>query len=250
MDQVLSAQGRLLQADATLQASGLSHGCTVHLTGRLLGGKPVKVGGSESGGGTLCGPGHRVVACCLRAPRLRRRCQQEQEGDWSAMCRMRSGHGRDGAALNLGPPGLVWTTKPCRTTAPGSHARPARQVKIITPHLECGSEVTIDIGPDATKDEIRQKLVTATGVPFEHQKVMLSGINQIVMGDKRWVGDRVPCLAFIPPCQGVPVRRPAGGARRQKRKSFAPEPSHAPTLRAGLTLDSLPAAVPTECRWL
>ena len=59
------------------------------------------------------------------------------------------------------------------------------QVKIITPHLSCGPEVTIDIEASSLQDEIKQKLVEATGVPFEHQKVMLSGINQIVMGDKR-----------------------------------------------------------------
>lgn len=58
-------------------------------------------------------------------------------------------------------------------------------MKIITPHLSCGPEVTIDIEASSSKDEIKQKLVEATGVPFEHQKVMLSGINQIVMGDKR-----------------------------------------------------------------
>lgn len=33
--------------------------------------------------------------------------------------------------------------------------------------------------------QIRAKLEAVTGVPAEHQKVMLSGINQIVMGDKR-----------------------------------------------------------------
>jgi len=59
------------------------------------------------------------------------------------------------------------------------------KVKMMTPHLPCGSEVTIDIEPNATKDEIKEKLVTVTGVPVEHQKVMMSGINQIVMGDKR-----------------------------------------------------------------
>lgn len=59
------------------------------------------------------------------------------------------------------------------------------QVKIITPHLACGNEVTIDLEPTATKDEIKLKLVDATGVPFEHQKVLLSGINQIALGDKR-----------------------------------------------------------------
>jgi hypothetical protein len=60
------------------------------------------------------------------------------------------------------------------------------KVKMMTPHLPCGPEVTIDIESNATKDEIKQKLAAATGVPVEHQKVMLSGINQIVMGDKRY----------------------------------------------------------------
>ncbi|PRW58940.1 serine threonine- kinase Nek1 isoform X5 [Chlorella sorokiniana] len=59
------------------------------------------------------------------------------------------------------------------------------QVKILTNHLPCGQEVTIDLEPSATKAEIRSKLEAVTGVPAEHQKVMLSGINQIVMGDKR-----------------------------------------------------------------
>ena len=61
------------------------------------------------------------------------------------------------------------------------------KVKLMTAHLPCGPEVTIDLEANATKDEIKQKLAAATGVPVEHQKVMLSGINQIVMGDKRWV---------------------------------------------------------------
>lgn len=59
------------------------------------------------------------------------------------------------------------------------------KVKLITNHLACGSEVTIDIAPTATKEEIKEKLAEATGIPIEHQKVMLSGINQIVVGDKR-----------------------------------------------------------------
>ena len=59
------------------------------------------------------------------------------------------------------------------------------KVRIITNHLPCGQEVTIDIEPSAGKDEIKAKLAAVTGVPAEHQKVMLSGINQIVMGDKR-----------------------------------------------------------------
>lgn len=58
-------------------------------------------------------------------------------------------------------------------------------VKMMTNHLPCGSQVTIDIDENASKDEIKLKLQEATGVPFEHIKVMLSGINQIVMGDKR-----------------------------------------------------------------
>lgn len=66
------------------------------------------------------------------------------------------------------------------------------KVKMMTNHLPCGPEVTIDIEPEASKDEIKQKLAVATGVPVEHQKVMLSGINQIVMGDKRW-GHNVIC---------------------------------------------------------
>lgn len=59
------------------------------------------------------------------------------------------------------------------------------KVKMMTNHLPCGSEVTIDIDESATKNDIKYKLAEVTGVPVEHQKVMLSGINQIVMGDKR-----------------------------------------------------------------
>ena len=59
------------------------------------------------------------------------------------------------------------------------------KVKMLTNHLACGKEVTIDIEQTATKDEIKAKLEVATGVPAAQQKVMLSGINQIVMGDKR-----------------------------------------------------------------
>lgn len=58
-------------------------------------------------------------------------------------------------------------------------------VKMLTDHLPCGSEVTIDINPDARKAEIKAKLEAATGVPAAAQRVLLSGINQIVMGDKR-----------------------------------------------------------------
>ncbi|KAK9830083.1 hypothetical protein WJX72_009683 [[Myrmecia] bisecta] len=59
------------------------------------------------------------------------------------------------------------------------------KVKIITDHLACGQEVTIDIEPEAGKDEVKHKLEAVTGVPAEHQKVMLAGIGQLVMADKR-----------------------------------------------------------------
>lgn len=62
------------------------------------------------------------------------------------------------------------------------------QVKILTNHLACGQEVTIDLDPAASKADIRARLEAVTGVPAQHQKLLLSGINQIVMGDKRCVG--------------------------------------------------------------
>ena len=65
-------------------------------------------------------------------------------------------------------------------------ACPDLQVKLLTNHLPCGQEVTVDLEPSASKDDIKAKLEAATGVPREHQKLLLSGINQIVMGDKRW----------------------------------------------------------------
>ncbi len=68
------------------------------------------------------------------------------------------------------------------------------QIKMMTNHLPCGPEVTIDMTADTTKEEIKQKLVVATGVPVEHQKIMMSGITQICMGDKRC--ERSPCSTF------------------------------------------------------
>ena len=56
--------------------------------------------------------------------------------------------------------------------------------------------------------QIRAKLEAVTGVPAEHQKVMLSGINQIVMGDKRWVqgcahgGGRGLACTIVQQCNG------------------------------------------------
>jgi hypothetical protein len=33
---------------------------------------------------------------------------------------------------------------------------------------------------------VKWQLQKATGVPIEEQKVMLAGIGELVMGDKRW----------------------------------------------------------------
>lgn len=59
------------------------------------------------------------------------------------------------------------------------------QVKMMTDHLPCGTEVWIDIEEGTGMLDIKSKLQAATGVPVASQKVMLSGIGQLVMGDKR-----------------------------------------------------------------
>lgn len=59
------------------------------------------------------------------------------------------------------------------------------QVQLLPTGLPCGSEVTLDLEPDSPLLEVKRQLQLATGLPVEHQKVMLSGINQLVMGDKR-----------------------------------------------------------------
>eukprot|EP00803_Ostreobium_quekettii_P011501 evm.model.scf_893.2 EVM.evm.TU.scf_893.2 scf_893:23900-27043(+) len=61
----------------------------------------------------------------------------------------------------------------------------AVQVKMMTNHLACGSEVFVDIEENTTLNELKMKLEPLTGVPARHQKVMLAGIGQIAMGDKR-----------------------------------------------------------------
>ncbi len=66
------------------------------------------------------------------------------------------------------------------------------QVKIVTNHLPCGQEVTIDIGPEATRQEIKEKLLAVTGVPIEYQKVIMSNVNQIALADKRQAGAERP----------------------------------------------------------
>ena len=58
-------------------------------------------------------------------------------------------------------------------------------VKMMTNHLPCGNSVEIDVEADEPMSSIKQKLEKATGVPVEHQKVMLSSISELCMGDKR-----------------------------------------------------------------
>lgn len=66
---------------------------------------------------------------------------------------------------------------------------PFVQVQLLTPGElpGCGSEVTITIATNTPLLEVKRQLQLATGVPMQHQKVVLSAINQIVMGDKRSV---------------------------------------------------------------
>ncbi len=61
----------------------------------------------------------------------------------------------------------------------------AIQVHVIT-SSPCGkNEVSIDIEEAATKSEVKKMLVNATGIPYEYQKVVLSGIGQLAVADKR-----------------------------------------------------------------
>ncbi|KAK9816396.1 hypothetical protein WJX74_006607 [Apatococcus lobatus] len=59
------------------------------------------------------------------------------------------------------------------------------KVHVLTSSPNNKSEVTIDIEETASKAEVKQKLVSATGIPVEHQKVVLSGIGQLAVADKR-----------------------------------------------------------------
>jgi hypothetical protein len=59
------------------------------------------------------------------------------------------------------------------------------QVQLLPQGLPCGDEVTLDLSADTPLLEVKRQLQLATGVPLQHQHVMLSGINQLVMGDKR-----------------------------------------------------------------
>ncbi|GMH43973.1 hypothetical protein BSKO_11907 [Bryopsis sp. KO-2023] len=59
------------------------------------------------------------------------------------------------------------------------------KVRIITNHLPCGPEVYVDLSVDSSVSELKRKLESATGVPVKYQKVMLAGIGELTMGDKR-----------------------------------------------------------------
>eukprot|EP00210_Caulerpa_lentillifera_P006210 g5934.t1 len=59
------------------------------------------------------------------------------------------------------------------------------KVQMITHHLPCGKEVQIDVDPNDTLREVKEKLNVATGVPPRFQKVLLVGIGELAMGDKR-----------------------------------------------------------------
>ncbi|GBF87720.1 hypothetical protein Rsub_00431 [Raphidocelis subcapitata] len=48
-----------------------------------------------------------------------------------------------------------------------------------------GQRVGVDVEAGTALLEIKRQLALKTGVPIQHIKVLLSGINQIVMGDKR-----------------------------------------------------------------
>ena len=50
--------------------------------------------------------------------------------------------------------------------------------------MEC-LQVTIDVAEDDPITEIKKKLAKVTGVPPEHQRILLGGISQMCMGDKR-----------------------------------------------------------------
>lgn len=60
------------------------------------------------------------------------------------------------------------------------------QVKLLTAVKANGCpSVTVDIVDNSSKSELKRKLETATGVPFKHQKILLAGIDQLCMADKR-----------------------------------------------------------------
>eukprot|EP00983_Pelagomonas_calceolata_P014032 449416-Pelagomonas_calceolata.AAC.3 len=65
---------------------------------------------------------------------------------------------------------------------------PLKQVRLLTPDapgVTCGPTVSIDLEPDTPMYEVKLQLQEATGIPVEAQKVMLAGIGDMVLGDKR-----------------------------------------------------------------
>eukprot|EP00879_Flechtneria_rotunda_P005795 GHRR01006098.1.p1 GENE.GHRR01006098.1~~GHRR01006098.1.p1 ORF type:complete len:165 (+),score=57.87 GHRR01006098.1:273-767(+) len=75
-------------------------------------------------------------------------------------------------------------TATLQMTCPLAGGAPVK-VQVLPQGLPCGPEVTLDIEADTPLLEVKRQLQLATGMPIEHQKVMLSAINQIVLGDKR-----------------------------------------------------------------
>lgn len=91
------------------------------------------------------------------------------------------------------PPGAPTPGRP-RPGARPEGPRPAigtprtpspQRVALMTGHLPCGPEVTIDADEDTPKHEMIRQLSRATGVPPEHVVLRLGGLNQLMMGDRR-----------------------------------------------------------------
>lgn len=55
---------------------------------------------------------------------------------------------------------------------------------IVVKMIVGGDQVTVDARPDDML-HLRRQLEERTGIPMQHQKLMLSSINQLVLGDKR-----------------------------------------------------------------
>ena len=76
----------------------------------------------------------------------------------------------------------------------------------MTGHLACGrAGVSIDISPTTPIAEIKAQLEAKTGVPAKDQKIMLSSINQLIMGDKRCALVLVSSLADVSGSTHIPV---------------------------------------------
>eukprot|EP00951_Prasinocladus_malaysianus_P030934 scaffold294022_cov43-Prasinocladus_malaysianus.AAC.1 len=62
---------------------------------------------------------------------------------------------------------------------------PMNTIRLMTNHLPCGSEVKIDFDEDTPVIEVKRRLEAATGIPVEHQKLMLANLTEPMLGDKR-----------------------------------------------------------------